>query len=239
MAPCMARIPLLHNGFRWPLCHCSDRIEHMQAGWVEHETRIDALLEVQRRKAALAAREQLLLHELASTAPPVTVPGYSDKQWIREELACVLRIAPCTAGSRLLTAEQLVTRLPATLAALEAGVITFPHALRLCEATGGDMPAATVAQIEAWALARAEDSTVPQFTASIRYAVAKFDRRDKAEAHQDAVANRRVCFTPHEDGSTDLWACLPSDAAAAMREVLGQLAARSRGLDERSRSARV
>jgi hypothetical protein len=64
----------------------------MQATLVDHdarrgEARLDALIDLQRQKAALAAREQLLLHELATTAPPVTAPGCSDKQWIREELA--------------------------------------------------------------------------------------------------------------------------------------------------------
>ena len=117
----------------------------MQAAFVDHEARLDALIDLQRQKAALAAREQVLLHELATTAPPVTLPGCSDKQWIREELASALRIAPCTAGSRLFTAEQLVTELPATLAALEAGIISFPHALRLCDALEATMAAETVA----------------------------------------------------------------------------------------------
>ncbi len=46
--------------------------------------------------------------------------------------------------------------------------------------------------------------------------------------HEDAVAERRVCFTPQDDGTTDLWASLPSDAAAAMRGVITQIAAVAR-----------
>jgi hypothetical protein len=185
--PLFARIPLFLLAFRWHVGSCSDRIEHMRVGLVEHEARIDALLEVQARKAALAAEEQWLLHQIATSAPAAALPGCADKQWVREELAAALRIAPCTAASRLATAEQLVTELPATLAAVEAGLISFPHALRLCEATSGGMPADTVAQVEAYALARAEDATVAQFKATIARAVARFDRRDKTTQHEEAV----------------------------------------------------
>jgi hypothetical protein len=205
---------------------------------VEHQARIDALLDLQARKAALAAEEQWLLHEIATTAPAASLPGCSDKQWVREELASALRIAPCTAGSRLAIAEQLVTELPATLAALAAGLISFPHALRLCEATA-ELPAETVAQVEAYALARAEDATVAQFKATLKRAVARFDRRDKTKQHEDAVAKRRVDFIAQDDGTTDLFAsALPSDAAAAMRDLIHRLAARSRGLDERTADQR-
>ncbi len=209
----------------------------MQAAQVEHAARVDALLELQREKAALAAREQWLLHEIATTAPSAAAPGCTNKAWIRDELACALRIAPCTAGLRLATATQLVTHLPATLTALESGLISFPHALRMCEAVT-DLDAEVVAQVQAYALARAEDTTVPQLRQVIKRAVARFDRRDKTEEERAAAANRRVGFFPQDDGTTNLWACLPAEAAAAMRELIHRSAAQSRGLDERTADQR-
>ena len=49
----------------------------------------------------------------------------------------MLRVSSRTAGDRLLTAQRLVTLFPDTLAALAAGEVSLPHALRLSDATLG------------------------------------------------------------------------------------------------------
>ncbi|HEU5265093.1 MAG TPA: DUF222 domain-containing protein, partial [Jatrophihabitans sp.] len=203
-----------------------------------HEQRIDALAALQVEKARLAAKEQLLLHALAVDAPQIgLVPDARDKDWVREQVACVLRVAPVTAGYHLATAEQLVTELPATLAALTAGRVTFPQVLRLAEATGA-LPDQVTAQVEAQVLPGAGEQTAGQFGAAVKRAVARFDTRDSEQKHRRAVAERRVVFTPQDNGVSSLWALLPADAAAAIEDAVRQAAARCRGLDERTADQR-
>ena len=76
--------------------------------------RVDALLLVERHRAWLDGLQQQLLCE-------VSVGDTSKDQWIKEEVAAALSLAPQTAAAKLKNAEQLCRRLPATLDALLAG----------------------------------------------------------------------------------------------------------------------
>jgi hypothetical protein len=53
-----------------------------------------------------------------------------DKHWVREDVACALRLSATTAADRLELATEL-TRLPATLDRLERGEISTHHARHL------------------------------------------------------------------------------------------------------------
>jgi hypothetical protein len=195
-----------------------------------HEQRLDLLVSLQRQKAALAAAEQVLLHAIVAD-PPVAMLA-PDPEWdersVLNELACTLRISPRTIEHRASIAEQLVAVLPSTLAALTAGTISLPHALRLAEATVG-LPEEVSTRVEAAVLPRAGAQTPGQFAASIRKAVARQDTRQHERRHEDARAERRVVFTPRENGMCDLWAHLPADAAAAIRDLLYRTAAQAKG----------
>ena len=86
---------------------------------MSHEARVAELSAMQARRARLDAQEIALLHAMAQDAlPNADGSGALDKMWVREDVACVLRIAPVTAGVRMRAASERVTRLPATLAAL-------------------------------------------------------------------------------------------------------------------------
>jgi hypothetical protein len=90
-----------------------------------HAQRVDALRELQAARAALDAAEARLLHAMhADPRPNVDGSPALDKQWVREDVACALRIAPATAAGRLHDATELVIRLPSALALLERGEIT-------------------------------------------------------------------------------------------------------------------
>jgi hypothetical protein len=208
---------------------------------LSHEQRLELLASLQVQKAQLAACEQVLLHAIAVDAPDVAVDpwersytgryrGGEDKDWVDEEVACVLRISARTAGDRLGTAERLVTLFPDTLAALAAGEVSLPHALRLSDATLG-LEDQVIGRVEAAVLPKAHKQTPGQFAASIRKAVARYDTRREQQRHQDARAERRVVFTPREDGMCDLWAHLPADAAAAVRDQVYRCAAQAKGRD--------
>src|SRR5579875_578756 len=97
--------------------------------------RIETLARMQRAQARLDAERVRLL--AAIELNPTDTGDLADKHWDREEVAAVLKLAAGTARGRMLDAVDLVTRYPATLAALEAGRITFWHAQRLVEAGSG------------------------------------------------------------------------------------------------------
>lgn len=203
-----------------------------------HSARVQRLAELRRARAWLDADEQRLLHAMhADPLPNLDGSPALDKQWVREDVACAARISPVTAAARLHTATALVTRLPATLALMAAGEISLRHATRLVDAVTGLSPAVT-AKVEARVLPRAPRQTVAQFAESLRRAVLALDERDSDEQVQDALAERRVVFTPQDDGMSELWALLPAPAALRLKAVLDDAAARTKGQDERSADQR-
>ncbi len=89
---------------------------------IGHPKRVELLAALRRQRAELDARETRLLAAMAADpVPGIDGDPALDKEWVREDVACALRIPPETAGGRLHTATELATRLPATLT------------LRLCE----------------------------------------------------------------------------------------------------------
>jgi uncharacterized protein DUF222/HNH endonuclease len=193
--------------------------------------RVELLTAIQRQRAELDAREQVLLHAMhADPMPGIDGNPALDKQWVREDVACAKRISPQTAVHKLHNATDLVTKLPATLALLGAGQISLQHAYRLVEAVRG-LPQPVVAKIEARVLPRAPRQTVPQFAASVQRAVLALDPRARDEQVADAISQRRIVFTPQDDGTTEQWSLLPSDAAAAVRDAVDQAADRLKAVD--------
>src|SRR5579859_3858703 len=154
--------------------------------------RVDALVALNRQRAWLAAQQLRLLHEMSAAAVDPM-----DKDWVREDVACALRLAPVTAGDRLEFARE-IHRLPATLAALERGEITELHARTLAEAV---VPLAdeVAAALEHDVLPAARTGTVGEFRKTVRKAVLAASAATAEERHEEARAQRRVVFTPVAD----------------------------------------
>ena len=182
---------------------------------IDYRTRLELLSALQRARSKIDAQEQVLLHSLATDHPSEGFDPEHDKQWVREDVSCAMRIAPVTARVKLFEATEMVTRLPATLSMLGRGEIPVRHASRLAETVIG-LPG----EVEARVLPRAPEQTIGQFTAAVRRAVLALDPRDQEKKTTDAVADRRVCFTPQDDGTTEMWASLPAAGAAALRARL-------------------
>jgi hypothetical protein len=205
---------------------------------IPHELRVELLSALRRQRARLDAREQKLLYAMA-TDP---VPGLDgdpalDKQWVRQDVACALRIAPQVAQAKLHAATDLVTRLPQTLSLLGRGAISVQHAHRLVESVRL-LPDPAASQVEGRVLGRAPQQTVAQFATSVRRAVLACDPRGTQDRSVDAVAQRRVVLTPQLDGVTELWALLPAEGAAALKATLDAIADRGRGIDDRTADQR-
>jgi Domain of unknown function (DUF222)/HNH endonuclease len=201
--------------------------------------RVDLLVAFERHIALLQAAQQQVLASLDGRA--LDWSGTRLVDYTREQVGAAMRLSPGTSERRLSIARTLVERLPATLDLLRTGQLTYLHAMKLAEAVTG-FDDQTTAKIEQRVLARAPEQSLSQCAASLRRAVIAADPRRAEQRHEDAVAQRRVVFTPHDDGVTELWALLPADGAALIEAVLnslacGQTAARS--ADQRRADALV
>jgi hypothetical protein len=199
---------------------------------MHHADRVSSLQALRRMRASIDASETRLLAVMAADPDP-----YRDgtglalsKQWVREDVACALRVPSGTAEAMLHTATAVVTRFPETLAVGE-GAVSGWFARRLAEATML-LPDAAAAQVQERVLPDAATQTFGQFSVAVRRAVLAADPRTAETKHQDAVAERRVIFTPQDDGTTELWASLPADAAAALAARVQQLADTWKNLDD-------
>ena len=210
----------------------------VELGRLSHPGRVDALVALQRQIAWLQARQTRLL-ALMATDPRAAADAVdpSGKNWVREDVACALRLPAGTAAAALAQAEQLHEQLPDTLAALESGQITGRHASVIAEATSPLDPAAAAA-VQAQVLTRAPRQTVPQLRASVRRAVLAADPRTADDRHADALTERRVVLTPSTDGMAELWALLPADGAQALLTAVQALADRTDPADPRTADQR-
>ena len=196
--------------------------------------RIDALVAVERHIAMLQARSAELLAAIDSG-------DTTEDGWARDAVAAALRVPPASMKTRVNDARDLAERLPATLALLRSGQIGQRHAAALVDATRS-LPVEKVATVEAAVLGRAPELTATQFRAAIKRAVLRVtDPADDEAAHRAAVAERRVIFTPVENGMTELWAYLSADSAAIIKTTLDAMAHTTihrPGGDERSADQR-
>ncbi|MFJ6026196.1 DUF222 domain-containing protein [Pseudarthrobacter sp. NPDC092424] len=113
----------------------------------------DALLEVmaeaarcEAKAAALKARAAARFVELETVlAPPAVKAAGMLEVSIRAEVGCLLRISDGAAALFLSQARALCTDLPVTLGALQAGAISWRHAVIACDETTGLTTAGTTA----------------------------------------------------------------------------------------------
>ena len=198
----------------------------VQHGDLSRDGRLDLLIAWERTRAWVDAQQQGLLAALADDPDFAPAGDPAARHWVREEVACALRLSPQTAAARLADAADLTGRLPATLAAVAAGRITLLHARALVDAVRV-LPDPVATAIEAAVLTRAGEQTVAEFKRSVARAVARHDPRDPVQQHTDAAAQRRVDIYPAEHGMAQLIALLPADGAALIATALDTAADRT------------
>ncbi|MGH3775165.1 MAG: DUF222 domain-containing protein [Pseudonocardiaceae bacterium] len=120
-------------------------------------------------------------------------------------LAASARAAACRVGD----AGSLCARLPATLAALEAGRITLAKA-RIVDAETLNLSAEHTAAVEAQVLAKARKQTPGQLRAATRRAVLSADPAAAAKRAEQARRERGVRVWPEPDGMATLCASWPA-----------------------------
>ncbi|SEQ45245.1 HNH endonuclease [Arthrobacter sp. OV608] len=191
--------------------------------------------------AALKARAAVTYADTAQAiaGPATPVPGM--EMAVAAEIGALLAVGPRAAGAFLAASHTVTKELPLAFSALQAGTITWPHALVMVEETAGLDPAGAAA-LEAHFL----DPDLPRpATAAPIGELPAYRFRGKArnwrerhhpesieKRHAKGVADRRVEYRPDRDGMAWLSACLPADRAMAGWNRLTALARGMQGPDE-------
>jgi hypothetical protein len=88
---------------------------------MSHAGRVDAVAAWDRQTAWIQARQDRFLAAMATDPTVPTPAGELDRQWVRDEVACALRLSSGHAAGRLQVAQELTGRLPGTLDLQERG----------------------------------------------------------------------------------------------------------------------
>jgi hypothetical protein len=148
-------------------------------------------------------------------------------EWAALELTVALSMSHTAATTLLEESLVLVHRLPATLDALQAGVLTPRHLRPFIERVGAITDPAVRATVESQLLRwmTGQVKTPAQLTEKARRLVLRHDARGAAERLAQAIRQRGVFAAPgREDGMSALTAVLSTPEARACLHVLGQYA---------------
>ncbi|AUZ36201.1 endonuclease [Arthrobacter sp. PGP41] len=213
---------------------------------------LDVLGGVARSEAKLAAAKALAAAVLAGATRAMNPPPGSPYEATAQdrslvaEVGCALAIGDRAAGALLAEAHALTTSLPRTLAALQAGTISWAHARTMVDQAVRLDPSAAAA-LEAHFLdpeapdVEAPDVEAPgavrgcpmgempayRFKAKARTWRERHHPESLEKRHAKSAADRRVEYWPDNDGMAWIAAYLPADQASA---VWNRLTALSRGL---------
>jgi hypothetical protein len=199
-----------------PLPEDAVTLSLLDPGVLSAAGRVDLLVALERQAAWVAAQQQRVLAAMA-------VAQSDDRNWVREDVACALRVSGMTAARRLAVAQTLTERLPAMVRLLDRGRVGYLHAAFLADAVW-PLNEKQARAVEERVLARAVEQTLQEFQRSVRRAVARVAAATVEEQRVEAMTQRRVCVTPRDDGMTELWALLPAEGAAAVVTAVDALA---------------
>jgi hypothetical protein len=192
--------------------------------------RVDTLVGLERLKAWADAQQARLLATMSAG-------NEIARDLVAVEVGVALRLPPATVNGRIFTARELTHRLPAALAELDAGLISYRHAVVLAEAVA-PLSDELATRVQARVLPRAREQSVAAFRRSVHRAVLALDPRGADERHRDAAAQRRVCARPVGDGMGVLWAYLPLPGLAQLMTAVDAAASPPAADDERSSDQR-
>jgi len=199
---------------------------------------LDGLALVARLESCLAAVKVRLAADFVAAGEAIADPDGSARDvTVREmstvaEVACVLTIGERSAATLISQSLELTRRLPLTLAALEAGLVSWQQARTLVD-EAVDLDAAAAAGLEAHFLGPYFPALTPQAPAHgslagelvpgrLRSRVRAWRERHHRESievrHARGEADRRVEFVPDRDGMAWLSAYLPADTASGIWE---------------------
>ncbi|MDE8587732.1 HNH endonuclease signature motif containing protein [Arthrobacter sp. NQ4] len=197
--------------------------------------------EVEAGIAAVKAKAAVGYAESAAAVAGPDVPVQAQETAVAAEIGCVLALGPRAASSFLVTSHAVTATLPRTLEALQAGAISWSHAVVMADETAcldPDGAAALEAHfLDPDAPDPARGCPVGQLPAH-RFKAKARTWRERHQAgsieqrHAKGVGDRRVEFRPDQDGMAWLSAYLPADQAQAGWNRLTAAARGMQGPDE-------
>jgi hypothetical protein len=209
-------------------------LSQLDPSTLTHAGRVDLLVALERHAAWLAGVQQHVLASMAADPKAVADPvDRTGRAWVREDVGCALRLSGVTAQRRLDVAAILSDDLPATLALLRRGEISYRHAQTLAEAVEA-LDGKQRQAVQERVLARAGEQTLAEFTRTVRRAVASVAAATVDQQRVEAMTERRVAVTSREDGMAELWALLPVEGAAAVIAAVDALASVTSATDPRT-----
>jgi hypothetical protein len=168
--------------------------------------------------------------------PAGAARGFSE--FASDEIAAELRMSTGTAHAQLDLAVALSSRLPGTLAALEAGEIDLRRAKAMADVTA-PLSGEQAAAVEQRVLARGGRGSHETFRRAVRTELLKVDPDGAEQRRRQQRRLRGVFHRPAEDGLAELTAVLPAEHATAIYQRITSLARHAAGpgdprsLDER------
>jgi hypothetical protein len=191
---------------------------------------LDTLAGAARLNAQVAALTARAAAGYAAAAQAMASPDAStraEEMAVVAEVACALTVSEQAAGALLAESHTLTTALPLTLAALEAGSMSWQHARIMVDETTG-LDGAGAAALEANFLdpdapnpARgcpAGELVASRFRKKARTWRERHHRVSMEKRHIKGLADRRVEYVPDRDGMAWLPAYLPADQACGIWE---------------------
>ena len=188
---------------------------------------VDEVAAIDRHIAALHAARALKVYEarrLSLVAEQAAQPSADPHAWstseaarrvLVAELACALRMTENATMMLIDNSATLVAHLPATLAALTAGDISWRHAQAVAD-HASSLPVSSRAAFEEKVLPFALSHTVTRFNKHARVQRERMHPDTIDDRHELAVLKRSVSIAPGADGMAWLTAHLPAESAHAI-----------------------
>ncbi|MFL6097415.1 MAG: DUF222 domain-containing protein [Blastococcus sp.] len=207
-------LPARFGAFRAMVEAGADQLAVARAAHVEQcrqagvQARAVAAFAAQRPAAVLDRPDEEVGSAAAASraARPAALTAVSE--WAVDEVMVALGLSSLAATGLLADSITLAERLPATLAALEAGRISWPHARAMAELVGPVKDEAR-GEVEARLLARVEGKTVSQLRVAARRAVLCADAAAHTKRLAAAIRERSVRTFPGRDGMGTLAGTMP------------------------------
>ncbi|MFF2345674.1 DUF222 domain-containing protein [Pseudarthrobacter sp. NPDC058119] len=211
------------------------------------ESCLDGLGIVARVEAATAAVKVRLLSEYSKAAAALEAPAESAYESsardmsVVAEVACTLTIGEGAASALLQDAHALTTSLPATLSAMDAGVISWRHAQVMVDETSG-LDSAATANLEAHFLdpevpngargASAGELVPGRFRRKVRAWRERHHPESLTIRHAKSMADRRMEYKPDRDGMAWVSLYVAADKGCAIWNKSSALARGLQGPNE-------
>ncbi|RBY83375.1 HNH endonuclease signature motif containing protein [Blastococcus sp. TF02A-26] len=141
-------------------------------------------------------------------------------EFLADELALVLNASRAAATSLIDQCTALTEKLPATLAALDAGRLDWPRARAIAGELGWkarDVAPSVVAAVEAAVLPSAPELSITRLKAAVRRELAARDAAASDQRRADAERSCDVTVRPVGDGISELVTRMPHELAAACK----------------------